>query len=55
MYYGRVLLSMSVSPSEKPKLEITTLGAYREPPIMRYALRVDAYSVETSYDLGDRI
>lgn len=44
-YMGRVLLSLNLTPSEKPEKVVQPLGIYREPPIDRYMLRLDTYEV----------
>lgn len=42
-YYGRVLLSLNLTPSEKPEKMVQPLGIYREPPVEKYTIRLDTY------------
>ncbi len=53
MYLGRVLLSLSISPNEKPDLGVQPLGAFREPKLKKYVIRVDTYEIQGVDDFGD--
>lgn len=44
-YYGRVLLSLNLTPSEKPEKIVQPLGIYREPQIDKYTIRMDTYEL----------
>ncbi len=52
-YMGRLLLSLNLTPSEKPEKSVQPLGIYREPPITRYMIRLDAYEVSEAKDCGE--
>ena len=44
-YMGRVLISLNLTPSEKPEKMSSPLSTFREPDIIRYICRVDIYEV----------
>ena len=49
---GRVLLSFSLSASEKFDKETTSFTTTREPPTFKYLLRIDTYEMHAK-DCGD--
>ena len=51
-YMGRVLLSLNLSPSEKPDTGVQPQGIYREPPIQSYGIRLDCYEVGEARNCG---
>ncbi|EGR29195.1 hypothetical protein IMG5_161110 [Ichthyophthirius multifiliis] len=54
-YFGRVLLSLSLSPNENAQSEVQPLAVYKEPPLLKYVLRVDTYELQSQFDCGDYI
>lgn len=42
---GRVLMSLNLTPSEKPEKLVVPLSTFREPEIIKYICRVDVYEV----------
>ena len=54
-YMGRVLISLNLTPSEKPLKAVESLGIYREPNIIRFKIRLDSYEVSECKDCGEFI
>jgi hypothetical protein len=52
-YMGKLLLSLNLTPSEKPEKSVLPLGVFREPPISRYMIRLDAYEISEAKDCGE--
>ena len=50
---GKILISLNLTPSEKPEKGVVPQGIYREPPIDEYLIRLDAYEVSGAKDCGE--
>lgn len=42
---GKILISLSLSPSDKAGLGLQPLGGYKEPGIAKYVVRCDTFEV----------
>ncbi|EGR34566.1 hypothetical protein IMG5_007260 [Ichthyophthirius multifiliis] len=54
-YFGRILISLSISPNNNASVQIQNLTIYKEPQLQRYILRVDTYEIQSLQDCGDYI
>lgn len=54
-YFGRILLSLSLSRSDKPILGVKALGAFREPKIVKLMFRVQIYELQGTKNFGEYI
>ena len=54
-YMGKVLMSLNLSPNEKPDKGRFPLNSYREPPSMEYTLFADVYELQGGIDCGENV
>jgi hypothetical protein len=54
-YMGKVLISLNLTPSEKPDTGVEPLGIYREPPIKKYTIKLDVYEVNEAHNCGESV
>ena len=52
---GRVLLSMTLTYSERPTRGVFPLNSFREPTLQDYTLRVDIYELQEAQNCGDEV
>lgn len=52
---GRALISMTLTPSEKPERGVFPLPTFREPNSQEYTLRVDVYELQEAKDCGETV
>ena len=50
---GRILLSLNLTPSEKPESGVIIQSIYREPPLTQYKIRLDAYEISEAKNCGE--
>lgn len=54
-YMGRILMSISLSPSQKPVVDQRQLSAYREPKTEKHCIRIDVFEVSGTTTFGEGI
>lgn len=52
---GRVLLSISLSPNEKPLTNVGSLNGYNEPKIAKHIIRIDCFEISGPTDFGPKL
>jgi hypothetical protein len=52
---GRVLISISLMPNDKPILGLQNVGPFAEPASAKFVLRLDTYEVNGPDDFGKLI